>query len=76
MIHQAVDFIFTVCTFKSFHTIVLYENTCCSTKLLDAFGKTGHAFVNQTLLFLVKNWSYGYQIEIKQEHLTVLFCQD
>lgn len=72
MIPQTVDFIFSVCTFKSFHTIVLSENACCYTKLLETFGKTGHAFVNQPLLFLLKNWSYGYQIEVKQEHATLL----
>lgn len=72
MIPQTVDFIFSVCTFKSFHTIVLYENACCYTKLLETFGKTGDAFVNQPLLFLLKNWSYGYQIEVKQEHTTLL----
>lgn len=75
MVPQAVDFIFIVCTFKSFHTIVLYENTFCYTKLLDIFEKTGHAVVNRPLLFVVKG--YGYQTEIKQEHVivTVLYCQ-
>lgn len=76
MIPRAVDVIFVVCTFKFFHTIVLYENTCYYTKLLDAFWKTVHAFVNQPLLFLVKNWSYGRQIDVQQEHVTVLFFQD
>lgn len=77
MVPQAVDLIFIVCTLTSFDTMVLYENTSCYTKLLDTFGKTGHAFVNQPLLLLVKKWSYGYQIGVKQEHVivTVLFCQ-
>lgn len=77
MVPQAVDLIFIVRAFTSFHTIVPYENTRCYTKLLDTFGKTGHAFVNQPPLFLARNWSYGYQIEVKQEHVivTVLYSQ-
>lgn len=52
---------FIVCTLKSYHTIVLYENTYYYEKLLDMLGKTIYTFVSQPFLlpFLLKNWSYG-----------------
>lgn len=52
---------FTVCTLKSYHTIVLYENTYDYKKLLDMLGKTMFTFVSQPFLlpFLLKTWSHG-----------------